>query len=652
MAVPRAVAVVVAVAVAGDAMMRQACGLLLLVVASLAQAEERITAFESTLAIQADGTLQVTEAIRAFAEGNQIKRGIFRDFPTDYRDNHGTRVQVAFDVTSVTRDGSPEKFFTERKGNGVRLYIGDKDVTIPPGEHAYVIRYRTTRQIGFFDEHDELYWNVTGNGWIFPIEAASADVTLPTAVPAAKLRMEGWTGYQGSTGKAIEASVRDGGGFIRAKRALGPEEGLTLALSFPKGLIGPPSAWRQLGWWASDNRGVFATLLGFFGLWIFYLQRWWRFGRDPAAGVVMPEYEAPDNLPPSVLRYVRDMKFDPSMFVSDLMHLAQRGYVRITNDTKFQLEKLREPDMAEPIGAALMAGLFSKQKIVKLETGAHKVLGSARGKHKRALEAGNAGRWFERNDKTMSIGILVSTVAMAVGIWLQRDPGEAIPGTIAALILATAAAIGVRQLWIALRSEGWASFKHVLGALFALAIAAAAGLALAVVSGTILFAAIAGLALTNPLFTILMRAYTAEGRKLVDRIEGFTNYLAVAEKDDLARMKAPPMTGEVFAKFLPYAQALGVEKAWADKLVDALGEAGATEAMHASINTWYPSRTALDRSPHKIADDLGSSFSSAISSASTPPGSSSGGSSGGSSSSGGGGGSSGGGGGGGGGGGW
>jgi len=164
-----------------------------------------------------------------------------------------------------------------------------------------------------------------------------------------------------------------------------------------------------------------------------------------------------------------------------------------------------------------------------------------------------------------------------------------------------------------------------------------------------------------------MPAYTPAGRKLLDRIEGFTRYLSVAEKEDLAREKAPPMTGERFAQFLPYAQALDVEEAWSGRLVAAVGIAAAAELTREAVGTWYQSsQRSGDFTPTNFASSLSSlssSLGSAISSSSTPPGSSSGGgysgsgggyrsSSSSSSSSGGGGGSSGGGGGGGGGGGW
>ncbi|MEX2130542.1 MAG: DUF2207 domain-containing protein, partial [Pseudohongiellaceae bacterium] len=149
---------------------------------STANGQERILSFDSAIVIHADRSMTVTETIRVQAEGVNIQRGIFRDFPTRYRDRLGNNYVVNFAVQEVTRDGVAENWRTERQSNGVRVYIGDADVLIPYGEHEYRLRYTTDRQLGFFADHDELYWNVTGNGWSFVIEQASADITLPVAV--------------------------------------------------------------------------------------------------------------------------------------------------------------------------------------------------------------------------------------------------------------------------------------------------------------------------------------------------------------------------------------------------------------------------------------------------------------------------------------
>jgi uncharacterized membrane protein len=133
----------------------------------------------------------------------------------------------------------------------------------------------------------------------------------------------------------------------------------------------------------------------------------------------------------------------------------------------------------------------------------------------------------------------------------------------------------------------------------------------------------------------LLQAATAEGRKVMDRIEGFRQYLGVAEEDRLNALNPPDKTPELFERFLPYAVALDVENVWAKRFTAVLAAAGTA----AAVNTWYTGNQDWRHDPVSFADHLGTEFSNTVSSASTAPGSSdSGGSSGGGSSSGGGGG--------------
>ena len=140
--------------------------------AALAQGGERIVQFRSDIVVAPSGAVTVSETIDVIVAGDQIKRGIIRDFPTSYKGRHGETVTVGFQVLHVRRDGNAETFQTERRANGVRLRIGNKDVFIEHGKHRYTIVYRTDRQIGFFEDFDEFYWNVTGSDWTFAIERA------------------------------------------------------------------------------------------------------------------------------------------------------------------------------------------------------------------------------------------------------------------------------------------------------------------------------------------------------------------------------------------------------------------------------------------------------------------------------------------------
>ncbi|HEU0311479.1 MAG TPA: DUF2207 domain-containing protein, partial [Sphingomicrobium sp.] len=248
--------------------------LALLLLPQAAAAEEKILRYYSDIAVQQAGDLLVTETITVQAEGNQIRRGIYRDFPTRYKGRHGERIRVAFDLIDVTRDGRPEPARTEARGNGVRIWIGDEDVFLDPADYRYTIRYRTSRQLGRFKDFDELYWNVTGNGWIFPIDEAEARITLPS--PARFGQRAAYTGIQGATGQQSEVvSERPGEITFRTTMPLAPYEGMTVAVSWPKGVIDEPDASTRLGWlladWAPPLAGAagLAAVLGY----LFYAWR-------------------------------------------------------------------------------------------------------------------------------------------------------------------------------------------------------------------------------------------------------------------------------------------------------------------------------------------------------------------------------------------
>ena len=146
---------------------------------SPAQAREEILTFESLIDVESDGDLVVTERITVRAEGFEIRRGIFRDFPTVRRLPSGLVDRTTFEVMSVTRDGVDEAYHEEPIEGGTRLYIGSADVWIPTGVYTYEITYRSRHQMGFFEDFDEIYWNATGNFWSFPIQRAVATIQLP-----------------------------------------------------------------------------------------------------------------------------------------------------------------------------------------------------------------------------------------------------------------------------------------------------------------------------------------------------------------------------------------------------------------------------------------------------------------------------------------
>ncbi|MCW9065099.1 MAG: DUF2207 domain-containing protein, partial [Ignavibacteriaceae bacterium] len=176
---------------------------------SLAQYEnlERIISFDSDITIEEDASMIVVDRIKVYSTGDKIKRGIFRDFPTKYEDEYGNNINITFEVLETLRDGNPESFHTENQINGIRVYLGKNNYFLPNGEYTYTIKYKTDRQIGYFDKFDELYWNVTGNGWDFLIESVTATVNLPQPVSRDDIKLYGYTGESGSRGNDFSYKV-------------------------------------------------------------------------------------------------------------------------------------------------------------------------------------------------------------------------------------------------------------------------------------------------------------------------------------------------------------------------------------------------------------------------------------------------------------
>ena len=566
--------------------MRIVVALFAVLVCNVALADERILGYDIEVRVDKGGALDVTERITVRAEGSQIRRGIYRDFPTRYRDRYGNRVVVDLKVISLLRNDEPEPWFTEERSNGVRINFGNDNFLPVPGNFTYSLHYKTTRQLGFFRDHDELYWNAIGTGWAFPIDRGTVDVYLPAPVEIEQMSAEGYTGYQGSKEQAYRAEiVEPGHAHWQLTRGLGPSEGFTIVLSFPKGLIPAPSAVQRLAWLLKDNRGILVALLGLILLIVYCVREWARVGRDPRKGVIIARYEPPEGQTPASLRFLTRMGYDMRCFSSEVLALAVAGCLRIVRDKGFfkdewRLERAGVPaEGASACQRALFAGLFKDGSPLVLKNTNASTVSGARRAHSKAIEGVMEPRYYKQNNGSIGKAILIGAVAILLAFWLAGEAGK--PAVV------------------------------VIGIL---------------------------MVITLLIFGRLVKAPTVEGRKLMDEVEGLKLYLSVAERDELARMQgpgAPPVLDDKrYEMLLPYAVALEVEEAWTDKFTAAVGAAAAAEATRRI--GWYHGGDVSDLG--SLSRAIGSSLTSQISSSATPPGSSSGSGGGGSSGGGGGGG--------------
>ena len=608
-----------------------------------AAAVERILSFISDVVVERNGDLAVTETIRVQAEGANIRRGILRDFPTSYTRPDGTRVVVDFKVESVMRDGVPESWSTEGMDNGVRVRIGSADRTLSFGPHEYVIKYRTTRQIGFFPDYDELYWNATGNGWTFAIDQAEARITLPANVPFKQTAV--YTGPQGARGKDAAIVQQQPGRIVfRTTRALPPRNGLSVAAAWEKGIIAPPTSAQQAGYWLADNLALVISGVGLALILVYYAFAWLTVGRDPPGGTIIPLFGPPAGMSPAATRYVDRMSFDDRCFAVSIINLGVNGRLKLHSIGRTSsVEQLPGGRAVADEERAMEDKLFAKGGAIELVQANHEMLGKAKRALNDVLKSTYVGTLFRNNFGWSVIGLVLvlalwlAVLVAAASINRKDAFGGMLFGTLFSMpVIMIGAAMAFAGWQRTLGGGGW-----LIGGLVVIGLAAAGGLFAVWFNGgrnadfaqaiaLYIAAAVAGLGF------YWLKSPTPAGRKAMDDIEGFRQYLGVAEEDRLNALNPPDKTPELFERFLPYAIALDVENAWAKRFAGVLAAAGA-----AAATTWYAGSDNWSNDPVGFANHLSSDLNQTISSASTAPGSSDsggGGSSGGGSSGGGGGG--------------
>jgi uncharacterized membrane protein YgcG len=595
---------------------------------------ERIEDFDSRVEVRKNGDMEVTETIDVLATDEEIRHGLLRDFPTTYRDNDGLLVKVDFDVHEVTLDGRPETYTREYLGNGVRMRIGSADATLEPGRHRFTIRYRTSRQPGFLRDADELYWNVTGNGWTFPINHATASIQLPDSTPI--LRSSFYTGPQGADGKNARVTSRgDGRITFETTAPLGVGEGLTVAAAWRKGVVQAPSQLQVVLGHLRDNLHVVIAVLGSVLLaayyaWVFVATR----RRTPKR--VVPLYEPPGGMSAAAVHFMVLRRHDKQTFTLALMEMIALRAMRIDNSAaspRFRLldetDQSRHGMQRDNLLAALLAKLFRKDDSFSKQDGrerfsdAQSLLGSQ-------LEI-RFDKYFELHRPLVRRGLwlwlLLLAACIATAWFTDQDDGRGVmlfvPFLAVPLACLTFAYGGLRA-----RELHWGA--ALLAVFFIVPFQIAAVLMLLRDFGEVPLRALP-IVLPVLLFPLVIRAYsfvktyTPDGFRLMDEVAGFKRYLALTEGPRLEALATTDEKLHVYERYLPYAIALGVGRKWAAVFAGLAGTVAGMAAVQA-MHQYYGGHDLLTQDPsvgaHGISADIAAGSSGTVSSSSGAPGSS------------------------------
>lgn len=475
---------------------------------SLAQAEYFvIDNFDVDINIAQTSELTVTENIAVtFSEP---RHGIFRNIPLDYTDDLGLAYRLRLDVLNVTNeDGSNRPYKVSHSDGNISIRIGDADVYVD-GKQVYQISYKVERGMRFFEDYDELYWNVTGNGWGTEINQASTTISWPEGMgeDAGSIC---FTGFYGSAGKdCIITAKTDNSISLATTAPLGLYQGFSVGVSLPKGYITPPSTAQELWWMISDNWGF---LLPFIML-IFMIHRFLKYGRDPdLKKTVIAFYEPPDDLTPAEVGTIFDESADMKDISAEIVQLAVAGYLRIEekdekgfffNSKKYTFHKTEPKRNAKGLNEyqqAIMNGIFGG--------GDKKELDKLRNKFYRKIPKINE---------------------MLYNSMLNRKYFPKHPHTVRDHYLYGALLIGVP---ITIIAGVWERFDVLIGA---------------IVSTLIVIA-----------FSFYMPAKTRKGAEIFWKAKGFKEYINTAERYRIKFQEDQ----KIFEKFLPYAMVFGIADKW------------------------------------------------------------------------------------------
>lgn len=566
---------------------------------------DRIIYFNSTVRILPDGKLLVLEKIKVNngegsyhpaygtdsalqamgALNDEIKRGIVRNYPLFYINKYKLFQNTTFKVKQVLRNGQKEEYHTEKAVNGIKLFIGNKYRTINSGVHTYTIEYETKNQLKYLNKFDELYWNVTGNGWSFRMDSVSCAIILPKE--AAPLSNKCYTGSQGSTAENCTVTISSAGDsnivVFKTTKALQPQQGLTVATSWPKGFVKSPGWWQQVKFLIWNNRAVFLLPLAALFSAIFCFIFWIRYGRDPKKGSVYPLFEPPAGYSPAELGYIYFQKYTGQLTAATIVDAAVRNNIKIDVERDGLIFKHNEYVFSKSDKASKAPATNYNDFWNDVED----LIGNRIEKGKYNSNLADLTKTIKKHCETRYKGRPKNKFT---GLFLLNDGYMILPGIICFL---TGIWALIETMGAAVRKNYWQVGYFIAGIFLC--------------------------SLVFKLFKKLLKAYTPAGRKMRDSIEGFRMFLATADEHRFDTMNPPKKTIALYEKYLPFAIALDCEVEWGNKFEEIINTAQIDNTAVSSFT--YHSRSHRD----SFGSSFAASLSGTISSASTPPSSSSGG---------------------------
>ncbi len=586
--------------------------LFVMLLCNLSVASERILDFNSNIQVLDNGDILVLETIKINVENQRIRHGIYRDSPTVYLGAFLSHQKFNVTIINVKLDGTEVDYSKERLLNGIRIKIGSKDYYVSKGIHNYSIEYIAEQQIKSFDDSEGLYWNVTGSGWIFPIDKASVNINLPDSQPFDFLTSDAWTGKQDSTEQNFISKINNNSIHFETTRGLSSYQGLTVQTTWNKGAITNPK--NQTWQFIKNNVFWLLSIIMLLLYPLYFYNTWKKVGIDPPKDPIYPVFEPPNNISPAAMRFVREKYHDSKSFSIAIMNLAAKNYITIEQIskkkyvlTKQYKKKTKQLSKGEK---AMFGYLFDRQKTVVIDKKYNPRIKTAMSLLETTISNEYKDAFYKDNAKVWMIGVVISLIVLLF-TWVHFFN---LSSYAISYLLTSGAAILASAFILYFAKK---TYQKILAAVIPAGVLIFALLSLSNKVYIAYLVLITLIILTNALFYHLIQAPTVFGQKLLGKIDGFRLYLNTAEQDRLDLMHPPEMTPKLFEKYLPYALALGVENRWSEQFNNAMQAQG--KDMSNYHPNWYIGNNYSRFDFTTTASTIGAGLASSAVAAATPP---------------------------------
>ena len=288
----------------------------------MAPAEEHIAYLLSTLKIEPNGLLKVTEEFVFVSNNINFPEGFFRILPKYTYSRSNSKRRIDLTLTSVTVNDEEVPYKVTEIGNF--LYIEPtQPLNLPTGVYTYRFNYLIDRAVWYYDNFDELYWGLTARTLPNVVGSANAVATLPASDEFLAQNAIVSTRNGIFPERVTITNLSKNTLAFADTEALGTGDEVHLFLTLPKGTLLAPDLLTRYLWLIQDHGATLFALLALLAIILSYRisLKQIRRNQDKTNAVIKKT--------PSLFRLINTGVYDKRSLLAEILNLVEKNIIAL-----------------------------------------------------------------------------------------------------------------------------------------------------------------------------------------------------------------------------------------------------------------------------------------------------------------------------------